>query len=114
MRTSMLDQTERVLSFGSKNFTPMVEQITCASSQCGENTCRAGCSQCIDGKCCSEENPSLCGFFLRYGDGSGAQGALMYDQMEWGGLSVDGNFGGILKDSRNFEQDGVDGIMGLA
>uniref|UniRef100_A0A7S3EMD4 Peptidase A1 domain-containing protein n=2 Tax=Rhodosorus marinus TaxID=101924 RepID=A0A7S3EMD4_9RHOD len=97
-----------------KSATEKALPITCASSQCGENTCRAGCSQCIDGKCCSEENPSLCGFFLRYGDGSGAQGALMYDQMEWGGLSVDGNFGGILKDSRNFEQDGVDGIMGLA
>lgn len=38
----------------------------------------------------------------------------MYDEMEWGGVKVKGIFGGVLRDSADFEQKGVDGILGLA
>mmetsp|Transcript_5726 Transcript_5726/g.17045 ORF Transcript_5726/g.17045 Transcript_5726/m.17045 type:complete len:553 (-) Transcript_5726:114-1772(-) len=97
-----------------KSPSGIAEFVSCDSNACGEKTCRAGCTRCHAGKCCAEDDPTKCGFYLRYGDGSGAQGSLMYDVIEWGGLSVKGYFGGVLRDSRDFEQQGVDGILGLA
>lgn len=51
---------------------------------------------------------------MKYGDGSGARGALMVDLMTWGNVSAPVIFGGILHDSKDFERSIVDGILGMA
>lgn len=97
--------------------------ISCADERCERNACRAHkCKRCsAHDACCADENPSACGFSLRYGDGSGARGALMVDTMTWGrngngskAVSAPIVFGGILHDSKDFQRSSVDGILGMA
>ncbi|GJD05795.1 Cathepsin E [Galdieria sulphuraria] len=55
-----------------------------------------GCSECSSsGACCANKMPQACGFFLRYGDGSGAEGALLVDQVQVGNASFVAHFGGM-------------------
>jgi Eukaryotic aspartyl protease len=91
--------------------------IACTNELCTPDTCAAhACTRCSSrDACCSDENPLACGFKLRYGDGSYARGALMIDTLSWGNnLSAPVVFGGILRDSEDFERSLVDGILGLA
>jgi hypothetical protein len=91
--------------------------IACTNELCTPDTCAAhACTRCSSrDACCADENPLACGFRLRYGDGSFARGALMIDTLSWGGnLSAPVVFGGILRDSEDFERSLVDGIMGFA
>jgi Eukaryotic aspartyl protease len=83
---------------------------------CMENKCSPfSCGKCSDAKaCCSKTEPDMCGFHLSFGDGSGAQGMLVKDDMEWGGVTFPVVFGGINKDSPDFERQEVDGILGMA
>lgn len=90
--------------------------ISCDSSECAADRCTANCPVCSDrGACCSTERPSECGFSLRYADGSAASGSVVRDEMKWGShLRVNVTFGGILRNSPNFERPEVDGILGMA
>lgn len=90
--------------------------ISCASSECAADRCTTNCPVCSDrGACCSTERPSECGFSLRYADGSAASGSVVRDEMKWGShLRVNVTFGGILRNSPNFERPEVDGILGMA
>eukprot|EP00871_Galdieria_phlegrea_P001445 jgi/Galph1/2300/GphlegSOOS_G975.1 len=89
--------------------------IPCTDRGCTRNICDAfGCSKCSSyGACCADQEPNACGFFLRYGDGSGAMGALLTDEIRIGNTTGGVAFGGILHDTTNFEQSSVDGILGL-
>ncbi|EME27790.1 aspartyl protease [Galdieria sulphuraria] len=89
--------------------------VGCNDPLCSSNICEAlGCSECSSsGACCANKMPQACGFFLRYGDGSGAEGALLVDQVQVGNASFVAHFGGILEDTTNFEQSSVDGILGM-
>lgn len=91
--------------------------ISCANSLCAPDKCTMhNCSRCSStDACCAEENPTACGFALKYGDGSFARGALAIDDMTWGdNLTAPVVFGAILYDSVGFERNLVDGILGLA
>lgn len=97
--------------------TGKARKISCANPMCASDKCGAfGCSYCSSSDaCCSDESPAACAFFLKYGDGSFARGALMIDQLSWGdNLTTPVVFGGILYDSVEFERSLVDGILGLA
>lgn len=95
--------------------------VSCTNKLCAPDRCSLHhCKHCsaVDA-CCSTENPAGCGFFLKYGDGSFARGALMIDDLTWESrgarnLSAPVVFGGILKDDSSFERSLVDGIMGFA
>lgn len=58
--------------------------------------------------------PHACAFFLSYADDSGAQGALVQADVTVAGLTVPLAFGGILTETDGFENDNVDGILGMA
>lgn len=90
--------------------------ISCVNPLCARDVCTVhSCKRCsANDACCAEENPAACMFALRYGDGSGAQGGLMVDEMTWGNASAPVIFGAILSDSENFERSIVDGILGMA
>lgn len=89
--------------------------ISCNSDQCTADRCTNNCEICsIKGACCSTERPKECGFSLKYADGSAASGSVVQDEMEWGTLKANVTFGGILKNSANFERPEVDGILGMA
>lgn len=89
------------------------ESISCESDICAPNRCVSkGCSS--KGAYCSSVRPAECGFSLSYADGSAASGSLIRDEVTWGGLKSNMTFGGILKDSPNFENAEVDGILGMA
>lgn len=89
--------------------------ISCASEECASDRCTTNCVICSTrGACCSTERPTECGFSLRYADGSAASGSVVRDEMKWGKLKVNVTFGGILKNSPNFERPEVDGILGMA
>jgi len=99
----------------SSNFTRS-SIISCSDrKRCTRNVCKVlGCSHCSSsGACCADRMPEACGFFLRYGDGSGAEGALVRDIVKVGNTTVDSIFGGILHDTTDFERSSVDGILGL-
>lgn len=83
----------------------------CMANKCSPFSC-GGCSEAR--ACCSSREPEKCGFHLNFGDGSGAQGMLVRDDMEWGGITFPVVFGGINQDSPDFERKEVDGILGMA
>lgn len=89
--------------------------VSCTHPLCKRDTCMIHkCNQCSShDACCADENPEACGFSLKYGDGSGARGALMADLMTWGNVSAPVIFGGILHDSPDFQRGFVDGILGM-
>lgn len=90
--------------------------ISCMNKKCARDVCTANnCSRCsTTDACCAVENPHACLFQLRYGDGSGASGGLMVDEMSWGNVSAPVIFGAILTDINDFERSLVDGILGMA
>lgn len=83
----------------------------CTRNKCSPSKC-GGCSPLR--ACCAKLRKDQCGFHLHFGDGSGAEGFLVRDEMEWGGLSFPVVFGGINQDSPDFERPQVDGILGMA
>lgn len=89
--------------------------VDCVNPLCRTDVCEArGCKVCSSNDaCCADENPQVCGFELKYGDGSLARGGLMVDEMTWGNVSAKVVFGGILHDSQDFERPMVDGILGM-
>lgn len=89
--------------------------ISCDSLECAADRCTTNCPVCSSrGACCSTAEPMVCGFSLRYADGSAASGSVLRDEMTWGRLKANVTFGGILKNSPNFERPEVDGILGMA
>lgn len=89
--------------------------ISCDSPECAADRCTTNCPICSSrGACCSTAEPMVCGFSLRYADGSAASGSVLRDEMTWGRLKANVTFGGILKNSPNFERPEVDGILGMA
>lgn len=89
--------------------------ISCNSDECASDRCTTNCPVCSQrGACCSAQRPLECGFSLRYADGSAASGSVVRDEMRWGKLKVNVTFGGILRNSPNFERPEVDGILGMA
>lgn len=89
--------------------------VSCNSRLCAADRCTTSCAICSErGACCSSERPEHCGFSLRYADGSAASGSLIQDQVQWGSLRTNLTFGGILRNSPNFERPEVDGILGMA
>lgn len=90
--------------------------ISCLNDLCERDMCSEHqCTKCSSkDACCAEEDPVACGFTLRYGDGSGARGGLMVDEMKWGNISTPVIFGAILYDTDDFERKLVDGIFGMA
>ncbi|KAI0567013.1 Aspartic peptidase [Gracilaria domingensis] len=91
------------------------EAISCDSERCAAGRCSSSCPICSSrGACCSAERPEECGFSLRYADGSTLSGSLIQDEMVWGTLRCNVTFGGILRNSANFERSEVDGILGMA
>jgi Eukaryotic aspartyl protease len=92
-------------------------RIGCGDTICTPNKCSPySCGACSpkSNACCANSDKSMCGFHLKFGDGSGAQGMLIEDDMSWGGISFPVVFGGIDKDSPDFERKQVDGILGMA
>jgi len=93
-------------------------KLGCATDECGSNSCssRSSCGRCSDDNaCCAKEDPESCAFELKYGDGSGARGALVEEVVEIApGVASPVIFGGILHDSSDFERPSVDGILGMA
>lgn len=81
-----------------------------ASSSAAAYACSS--SQCTGG--CSTQAPSSCGFSISYGDGSGVQGALIYDTLTFGGLSAQVSFGTFFTASSSFQVPPAQGILGLA
>lgn len=110
----------RSCSQQSKRLYSLVEStngraVSCDSDQCAAGRCSSSCPICSRrGACCSAERPSECGFSLRYADGSTLSGSLVEDEMVWGTLRCNVTFGGILRNSANFERSEVDGILGMA
>lgn len=92
--------------------------IGCDSPACRPNTCsNVGlCSVCsVKTKaCCSVAAPDACGFFLKYADDSGVSGALVQTDVSIAGLTVPLVFGAILRETEDFENTNVDGILGMA
>lgn len=92
--------------------------IPCASSACRPNVCGAlkSCSVCSQNNraCCSLDAPKACGFFLLYADRSGASGALIQADVAMAQLTVPLIFGAILRETEQFENQNVDGILGMA
>lgn len=91
-------------------------QIGCDDEACSDNTCSPfGCGACSSSKaCCAKSDHSKCAFHLNFGDGSGAKGILIRDELEWGDVKFPVTFGGIRSDSPDFERSQVDGILGMA
>jgi len=91
-------------------------QLSCNSDECRTNTCSGRCDACSSkGNACCSAMKEVCAFYLMYGDGSGCEGGLFEDDLEWvSGLKARTVFGGILSDSPDFERPVVDGILGLA
>lgn len=91
-------------------------KISCTDSICSPDRCSPfSCGGCSPSKaCCSKTEASMCGFHLNFGDGSGARGLLVEDIMSWGGVQFPVVFGGINRDSPDFERAQVDGILGMA
>lgn len=95
--------------------SPKAFSISCDSPECAADRCTTNCPVCSTrGACCSTIEPLICGFSLRYADGSAASGSVLRDEMTWGKLKANVTFGGILKNSPNFERPEVDGILGMA
>lgn len=89
--------------------------VGCSSGLCAADRCTTSCAVCSErGACCSAERPEHCGFSLRYADGSAASGSVVQDEVRWGSLRANVTFGGILRNSPNFERPEVDGILGMA
>lgn len=92
--------------------------IACESSGCRPNICGAlsQCTVCAKSNkaCCAVEAPQACGFFLRYADRSGVSGALVQADVSMAGITVPLVFGAILRETESFENDNVDGILGMA
>lgn len=90
--------------------------VSCDSEECAADRCTTtSCAVCSErGACCSSQRPKDCGFSLRYADGSAASGSVVQDEVHWGSLKANVTFGGILRNSRNFERPQVDGILGMA
>lgn len=87
------------------------DDSVCTRDRCIPSLC-GGCSPLK--ACCAKLQHDRCGFHLHFGDGSGADGFLVRDDMEWGGVSFPVVFGGINQDSPDFERPQVDGILGMA
>lgn len=99
-------------SVGKKgNIIACDDSTHCMRDKCSPFSC-GGCSE--EKACCSKTEPTKCGFHLSFGDGSGAQGMLVKDDLSWGGVSFPVVFGGINQDSPDFERQQVDGILGMA
>ncbi|PXF48559.1 Gastricsin [Gracilariopsis chorda] len=96
--------------------TGVAQYINCDDDECGADTCSPfGCSRCSASRaCCASLDEKKCAFHLRFGDGSGAEGALIYDIMSWGDVDFPVHAGGIMSDSDDFERSQVDGILGMA
>lgn len=93
----------------------IAEYLSCEHGDCGTNTCGYDCGSCSSTKaCCSKGNEEHCAFHLNFGDGSGAQGVLVRDELQWGDVKFPVTFGGINSDSPDFERSQVDGILGMA
>ena len=92
--------------------------VRCNSPACMRNSCGiyAECNVCSASTraCCSRIASTDCGFYLRYADESGAQGALVEAEVSLAGFKAPVIFGGILRQIKNFESDEVDGIFGMA
>jgi len=68
--------------------------ISCNSPSCGANTCNQQiCSSCSSNQACCSKNGN-CGFFIEYGDGTTATGALYQDVVTVGEYSVQATFAG--------------------
>lgn len=91
-------------------------EIACDDDACGADTCSSyGCGSCSStNACCALSDKTKCGFHLNFGDGSGAKGILIRDELEWGDVKFPVTFGGIKSDSPDFERSQVDGILGMA
>lgn len=101
----------------SKSAGNVGRPVPCDGDVCTPNMCSPfSCGKCSATKaCCSKLNKDNCGFHLSFGDGSGASGELVIDNLTWGNnITFPVVFGGILKDSPDFERSTVDGILGLA
>lgn len=92
--------------------------VRCDSPACMRNSCHkfSECQICAPNNraCCSQEAPTECGFFLRYADDSSASGALVEADVTLAGFTAPVVFGGILRESPDFEAVVVDGIFGMA
>lgn len=106
------------MRFDLKRAKGTASVIHCDSPACSSNTCGSmpDCRVCSSSTraCCSRSAPRECGFYLRYADGSGAQGALVEGDVALAGFSAPVLFGGILRQVSNFETPFVDGIFGMA
>lgn len=90
--------------------------VSCEHESCGKNTCSPySCGKCSSTRaCCAQSDHDMCAFHLNFGDGSGAKGVLIRDELEWGDIKFPVTFGGIRSDSPDFERSQVDGILGMA
>lgn len=94
----------------------IAKHIGCNDEGCGANTCSPyGCGKCSARQaCCANSDHEQCAFHLSFGDGSGAKGVLIRDELQWGDVKFPVTFGGIRSDSPDFERSQVDGILGMA
>lgn len=99
-----------------KSNSGIATTIGCADDGCMANTCSPyACGGCSQKKaCCANSDRDKCAFHLSFGDGSGAKGILVRDNLKWGDLEFPVTFGGIRSDSPDFERAEVDGILGMA
>lgn len=94
----------------------VASMVDCEDDSCGHNTCSPfGCGKCSSNQaCCAQSDHDKCAFHINFGDGSGAKGVLIRDELEWGDIKFPVTFGGIRSDSPDFERSQVDGILGMA
>lgn len=94
----------------------IASMVGCEDDSCGHNTCSPfGCGKCSSTRaCCAQSDHDKCAFHINFGDGSGAKGVLIRDELQWGDLKFPVTFGGIRSDSPDFERSQVDGILGMA
>ncbi|KAA8492561.1 Cathepsin E [Porphyridium purpureum] len=100
---------------GPQSITLAPKEPVCLTQICD----RLQCPVCgTAGECCATELHEDCAFFLRYGDGSRASGALVRDEIRFAGSplesAVSAYFGAVTTDSDGFEHAGLEGILGLA
>jgi len=92
----------------SSRVIPCDDALRCRSDVCGRYNCEE-CSK--NGACCVSNG---CGFWLKYGDESGASGMLFEDEIRIESFKGIVEFGGVKEARGNFVRDGIGGILGLA
>lgn len=89
--------------------------VSCDDDRCAPEECSSEkCGKCSSRGACCYGKSDLCGFLIKYGDGSTGKGTLVEDRLKIGSATTDIMFSAVLEETRDFELAYVDGILGLS